>query len=202
MEDNAEEQQHLPQEFLRSLMPSGLPPSTLRLKVGAPIVLLRNLYPASGECNWTRLIITRLGRRCIEGRMLGGEFNGQLRLIPRIKLTTTENYLPYILTRRQYSIRLCFAMTVNKSQVQSLETVGVNVRTSAFTHGQLYVALSRVTTLQGITILMAENSDGKINNIVYPEVLLRPPDRQLLMQIKPDVYGVVAELCLIRPGCD
>ncbi len=116
VEDNVEEQQHLPQEFLRSLMPSGLPPSTLRLKVGAPIVLLRNLYPVSGECNGTRLIITRLGRRCIEGRMLGGEFNGQLRLIPRIKLTTTENDLPYILNRRQYPIRLCLAMTVNKSQ--------------------------------------------------------------------------------------
>ena len=87
-------------------MPSGLPPSTLRLKVGAPVVLLRNLYPASGEFNGSRLIITRLGRRCIEGQMVGGEFNGQLRLIPRIKLTTTENNLPYILTRRQYLIRL------------------------------------------------------------------------------------------------
>lgn len=53
VEDNAEEQQHLPQEFLRSLMPSSLPPSTLCLKVGAPIVLLRNLYPAFGECNGT-----------------------------------------------------------------------------------------------------------------------------------------------------
>ena len=114
--------------------------------------------------------------------MLKGEFNGQLRLIPRIKLTTTENDLPYILTRRRDPIRLCFAMTVNKSQGQSLKTVGVDLRTSALTHGQLYVALSRVTTLQGITILMAENSDGKTNNVVYPEVLLRPPDRQLFME--------------------
>lgn len=114
--------------------------------------------------------------------MLGGEFNGQLRLIPRIKLTTTENDLPYILTRRQYPIRLCFAMTVNKSQGQSLKTVGVDLRTSAFTHGQLYVALSRVTTLQGITILMAENSDGKTNNVIYLEVLLRPPNQPLIME--------------------
>ena len=163
-------------------MLSGLPLSTLRLKVGAPIVLLRNLYSASGECNRTRLIITQLGRRCIEDRMLEGEFNSQLRLIPRIKLTTTENDLPYILTRRQYPIRLCFAMTVNKSQGQSLKTVGVDLRTSTFTHGQLYVALSRVTTLQEITILMAENSEGKTNNVVYPEVLLRPPNQPLIME--------------------
>lgn len=128
-------------------MLSGLLPSTLRLKVGAPIVLLRNLYLASRECNRTRLIITRLGRRCIEDRMLEGEFNGQLCLIPQIKLTITENDPFYILTRRQYPIRLCFAITVNKSQGQSLKTVRVDFQTSAFTHGQLYVALSRVTTL-------------------------------------------------------
>lgn len=114
--------------------------------------------------------------------MLGGEFNGQLCLIPRIKLTTTENNLPYIITRQQYPICLCFAMTVNKSQSQSLRTVGVDHQTSAFIHGQLYVALSYVTTLQGITILTVENSDGKTNNVVYPEVLLRPPDQRLCIE--------------------
>ena len=172
---NEDETDHIPQEFLRSQTPSGLPPSRLNLKVGAPIILFRNLYPASGECNGTRMIITRLGRRCIEARILGGEFHGQLRLIPRIKLTTTESDMPYILSRRQYPIRLCFAMTVNKSQGQSLKTVGVDLRTSAFTHGQLYVALSRVTSAQGVTVLLSENGDGKTNNVVYPEVLLQPP---------------------------
>ena len=172
---NEDETDHIPQEFLRSLTPSGLPPSRLNLKVGAPIILLRNLYPASGEYNGTRMIITRLGRRCIEARILGGEFHGQLCLIPRIKLTTTESDMPYILSRRQYPICLCFAMTVNKSQVQSLKTVGVDLRTSAFTHGQLYVALSRITSAQGVTVLLFENGDRKTNNVVYPEVLLRPP---------------------------
>ena len=174
---NEDRTDHIPQEFLQSqtVTPSGLPPSRLNLKVGAPIILLRNLYPALRECNGTRMVITRLGRRCIEARILGGEFNGQLCLIPRIKLTTTETDLPYILSRRQYPIRLCFAMTVNKSQGQSLKTVGVDLRTSAFTHGQLYVGLSRVTSAEGITILLSENGDGKTNNVVYPEVLLRPP---------------------------
>lgn len=55
----------LPQEFLRSLEPASLPPARLCLKVGAPIMLLRNLYPAEGLCNGTRLLVTRLGERCI-----------------------------------------------------------------------------------------------------------------------------------------
>ena len=129
---NEDETDHILQEFLRSQTPSGLPSSKLNLKVGAPIILLRNLYPASGECNGTRMIITRLGRRCIEARILGGEFHGQLRLIPRIKLTTTESDMPYILSRQQYPIRLCFAMNVNKSQGQSLKTVGVDFTNVCF----------------------------------------------------------------------
>ena len=66
-------------------------------------------------------------------------------------------------------------MTVNKSQGQSLKTVGVDLQTSAFTHGQLYVVLSRVTSAQGVIVLLSENGDGKTNNVVYPEVLLQPP---------------------------
>ena len=89
---------HISQEFLRSQIPFGLPPSRLNLKVGASIILLCNLYPASRQCNGTRMVITQLGRRCIEARILGGEFNGQLCLILRIKLTTTKTDLPYILS--------------------------------------------------------------------------------------------------------
>ena len=64
-------------------------------------------------------------------------------------------------------------MTVNKSQGQSFSTVGVDLRTSAFTHGQLYVALSRVISLSGLTLLFSEqNSSEKTQNVVYPEVLL------------------------------
>lgn len=80
----------------------------------------------------------------------------------------------YVLSRQQYPIRLCFALTVNKSQGQSLKSVGVDLRTSAFTHGQLYIVLSQVTSVQGVTVLLSENGDEKTNNVVYPEVLLRP----------------------------
>ncbi|GJS23421.1 ATP-dependent DNA helicase PIF1-like protein [Tanacetum coccineum] len=43
-------------EFLNSLNVSGLPPRVLRLKIGCPIILLRNLDPSVGLCNGTRLI--------------------------------------------------------------------------------------------------------------------------------------------------
>lgn len=121
------------------------------------------------------MVITRLRRRCIEECILDGEFNGQLCLIPRIKLTTTKSDLPYILSRQQYPIHLCFAMTINKSQDQSLKTVGADLQTFAFTHGQLYVALLQVTSAQRVTVLFSENGNGKSNNEVYQEILFRPP---------------------------
>jgi len=103
-----------PAELLQIFNPSSLPPLKLSLKVGAPIILLRNLYPKEGLCNGTRIVITRLGRRCIKTRILSGSFYGQLRLIPYIKLTSTDRELPFIISRRQFLIRLYFAITVNK----------------------------------------------------------------------------------------
>ena len=132
---NEDKIDHIPQEFLQSQTPSGLPPSRLNLKVGAHIILLCNLYPASRNCNGTWMIITQLGRHCIKARILGGEFYNQLCLIWKIKLTTTKSDLFYILYQRQYLIRLCFAITVYKSQGQSLKTMGVDLQTFAFRHG-------------------------------------------------------------------
>ena len=63
-----------------------------------------------------------------------------------------------------------------------LKTIGVDLQISAFTYSQLYIAISHIITLQGITILLAENSDGKTNNVVYLEVLLRPPNQPLIIE--------------------
>ena len=136
------------------------------------MILLRNLYPKEGLCNGTRMVVTYIGRRCIEARILGGSFNGQVRLIPRIKLTSTEGELPYTISRRQFPLRLCFAMTINKSQGQSFNYVGVDLRIPPFTHGQLYVALSRVTDIANLSLLLPPSNAGAVENIIYPEVLL------------------------------
>ncbi|KAI8330155.1 hypothetical protein EDC96DRAFT_49724 [Choanephora cucurbitarum] len=92
---------------------------------------------------------------------------------PRIKLSTLEGELPFILTRKQFPVRLCFAMAINKAQGQSLQNVGIDLRYEAFAHGQLYVAFSRATSWKNITVLFSEdNEEETTRNIVYPELLL------------------------------
>jgi len=103
-------------EYLQSLNCSGLPPFGLILKVGSPVMLLRNLYPTKGLCNSTRMIVTILGFRCIEVQILGGDFHSTKKLIPCMLFATTEGELPFILQCKQFPIILCFAIIVDKSQ--------------------------------------------------------------------------------------
>ncbi|XP_066323190.1 uncharacterized protein [Miscanthus floridulus] len=91
-------QNYYPSEFLNSLTPNGLPPHVLKLKLGCPVILLRNIDPANGLCNGTRLVVQGFRRNIIDAEIVVGQHVGK-----RFK-------------RKQFPIRLSFAMTINKSQ--------------------------------------------------------------------------------------
>jgi hypothetical protein len=169
-----------PTEFLNSLNFSGVPPHKLLLRVGCPIILLRNL--TGGLANGTRLIVTRLGDRVIEARVATGPSKGEVVCIPRLGITPSDSSMPFTLRRLQFPVRPAFAMTINKSQGQTLTMVGVYLPKSVFCHGQLYVALSRVGNKQAVRVLVEEGwvNEGEIDNVpegmytanvVYREVL-------------------------------
>ena len=171
VDESVRDLHELPVEQLQSIDIPSLPPSQLSLRVGAPIMLLRNLCPQEGLCNGTRMVVTSLRTHCIEARLLGGDFDGQLRVIPRIKLCATDKSLGIPLSRKQFPVRLCFVMTINKSQGQSFHTIGLDLRTPVFTHGQFYVAASRTSAVEGLSILLPREGGGKTINVTYPEVL-------------------------------
>lgn len=156
-------------------MAPGLPPGELSLKVGCPLILLRNLSPDRGLCNGTRMILRRAGDRVLEVEVIGGQFHGEVAFIPRITLTPSgkDAEFAFTLRRRQFPVRLAFAMTINKAQDQSVQFVGLDLRVPVFSHGQLYVALSRATSRHRIKVLLAETAEAsRAINIVYPEVLM------------------------------
>ncbi|XP_072078110.1 uncharacterized protein [Arachis hypogaea] len=131
-------------ELLNSINCSGLPPHKLILKVGVPVMLLRNIDQSSGLCNGTRLQVRKLGNHVIECEVLTGNNVGPIALIPRMNMVPTNETVPVRFLRRQFPIIVLFVMTINKYQGQTLSYVGLYLSKPIFTHGQLYMALSRV----------------------------------------------------------
>jgi ATP-dependent exoDNAse (exonuclease V) alpha subunit len=162
-----------PVEYLNEINCSGLPLAKLELKIGCPVMILRNLDAAHGVCNGSRGILTQCRNRVLEVQLLNGEHAGTKVFIPRIANQPTEDQVAFKFTRKQFPVRLCFAMTINKSQGQSVKHVGLDLRSPVFTHGQFYVGVSRVTSRYNIKVIWdGEDREGKTKNIVYPEVLL------------------------------
>ncbi|XP_057747599.1 ATP-dependent DNA helicase PIF1-like [Arachis stenosperma] len=161
---------HTP-EFLNTIKCSLVPNHELTLKVGTPIMLLRNIDHSVGLCNGTRLVITKLGKHVLEARSLSGANSGQKVFIPRMTLTPSDHMIPFKFQRRQIPIMVSYAMTINKSK-KSLSKVGLILKKPVFIHGQLYVAVSRVTNRAGLKILIchAENNCTEMDNVVYKEV--------------------------------
>ncbi|XP_065315463.1 uncharacterized protein LOC135924333 [Gordionus sp. m RMFG-2023] len=159
-----------PTEFLNSLSISGLPPHKLLLKVGVPIILMRNLNSASGLNNRTKLIITSLLPNIIEAEFVSSSFLSTKVLIPRISLIPTDSGLPFSFKHRQFPVRPAFVMTINKAQGQTLNKVGIYLPHPVFSHGQLYVAMSRVCSPHKLKIITNDKTKTT-TNVVYHEVI-------------------------------
>jgi hypothetical protein len=164
--DSVEDDPHnyYPPEFLNTLTPNGLPPHMLKLKINCPIILLRNIDPANGLCNGTRLVVRGFQKNAIDAEIVLGQHSGTRVFLPRIPLCPSdEEMFPFKFKRKQFPIRLSFAMTINKAQGQTIPHVGVYLPEPVFSHGQLYVALSRATAAKNIKILTTRNADEEAN---------------------------------------
>lgn len=102
----------------------------------------------------------------IEATIISGKSKGKDVLIPRIPMIPTD--LPFEFKRVQFPVRLAFAITINKAQGQSLSFAGLNLENPCFSHGQLYVACSRVGAPKNLFVY---TPNGKTKNIVYPRAL-------------------------------
>eukprot|EP00794_Sanderia_malayensis_P012595 gene12595-biopygen10032 len=98
--DDPEEAAAYRMEFLNAQTPGGMPLHSLQLKVGATIILLRNINPAKGLWNRTQLIVRDLKRHV---------------MLPRITLTCQDSSLPISIARKQFPVRLAYCLTINKA---------------------------------------------------------------------------------------
>ncbi len=168
-----------PTKFLNSLSMPGVPPHILTLQEGYPVILLRNM--PSGLANGTQFIVVKLMQHIIDVKIATGSDKGKCVFIPRLSITLSDTErMPFTLRRRQFPLRPAFAMTINKAQGQTLQTVGVYLPKPVFCHGQLYVAFFRCGSRRGVRLLVRGGSKAALNgapisvytsNVIYREVL-------------------------------
>src|SRR5258707_8496541 len=151
---------HFPVELFNEINWGFLSLAKLEVKKGCPVMVLKNLDAANGVCNGSRGILTRYSNRVLEMRLLSGEQAGQTVFIPRAANQPGEEDVPFKFTRHQFPIRLCFSMTINKSQGKTVKFVGLDLSSPAFTHVRFYVAGSRVISVSNIKLIW-NKSDKK-----------------------------------------
>ncbi|EFP93666.2 uncharacterized protein PGTG_19561 [Puccinia graminis f. sp. tritici CRL 75-36-700-3] len=174
--DGLDSDEAVPEEVLNTFSLPGFPEHKLELKVGMPVILLRNLNLKRGLSNGTRLLILGIRRSALRCKILSGFRVGKEVLIPKLKLIHEANHVYGVsFSRYQFPVAAAFALTINKAQGQSLSVVSVYLLQPVFGHGQLYVALSQVTNLNGLSICMVGDPDLPLitTNIVNLDVIRR-----------------------------
>ena len=100
-------------------------------------------------------------------QIITGKYAGEEVFIPRIGLIPSNYTVEF--KRVQFPVKPCYAMSINKAQGQSLRCAGIKLEpTGVFSHGQLYVGLSRCGNNKNLYILA---KDSQTKNIVYTQVL-------------------------------
>jgi len=119
------------------------------------------------------MVVLNIRRKMLQYRIISKDrrFREKVVLIPRIRLLPNAETLSVPLKRLQFPVRLAFAMTINKSQGQSVEHMEINLQTLVFLHRQLYVAFSRCTSPLNILVLLLEQSVTNFIWTITPGIL-------------------------------
>ena len=177
-------QRMLTTTVLNRFRKNGIPNHELILKIGDVCLVMRALKGLE-IANNSRVLIVAIGEHTVTVRTMGENTERTIK-IPRITFKFRLPYgKSYQLTRKQFPLRLAYAMTYNKSQSQTLSKVLLDVTSPPFSHGQLYVALSRVRDCRDIVMYLKREqlTDVRIDrhtmclvptieNIVYQDVII------------------------------
>jgi hypothetical protein len=159
-----------PHDYVESLAIKGAPPFMLNFKVGGRYMCIRNLDVPRGIINGTMLKLIAFGQWHATFEVISGKSAGSIELFTKATFTLTSEAsgLPFTIVRRQFPVIPAYCLTVHKAQGQTMRRVGLIFESDPFTHGQLYVALSRVGGWNAVFVL---HQGDDIINCVHKHVL-------------------------------
>jgi hypothetical protein len=179
--DELDELLEISPDVIQSMNPSGVALHQLTMKVGCFCLVMKNLSTKDGIVNGTRVVVKEMTDNYILVEILLGQHKGEQSFIPRVVMSANINS-GLKLIRVQFPLQLCYCMTINKSQGQTFGTVGLLLIQRVFTHGQLYVAVSRCKNKENFKVWIQNSKyQGQLpptmhtyaTNIVYTQVFER-----------------------------
>ncbi len=144
----------------------------MQLKKGFMVMLLRNLCPQKGHVNSARYSVEHMLSNLLHLKVAVGSHAGSRLTLPRVPCGPGDDNFPLSgFKRTQFPVRVCFGMTINKAQGQSIGgKLGLELSGDCFAHSQLYAGDSRVTDPRNLTVCTTAG-DYKTPNVVYREAL-------------------------------
>jgi hypothetical protein len=184
-------------EIIEKRTPNGFPDHLIELKKGSIVIMIKNISTPGGLSNGTRLQVLNISSSLLVCKHLFGTRKGKTVYLSKSIFEYGKSQgegVPF--DRIQFPIKLAFAMTVNKAQGQTLGNIGLALRESqCFSHGQAYVAFSRVKSSACIKVLTRE-SENKIQNVVFYDILdvdERPKDIVVPKARTPAVNPIITK---------
>jgi hypothetical protein len=155
-----------PQEYIASLNFGGVPPACLKFKTNARFMIIKNYNPPE-VCNGVLCELLSWSKFCIQVRLLSGPGERKIVMLPRCNFSILEGKsgLPFSFARWQFPIVSAYAVTIHKSQGQSLHRIGLFIEADAFVHGLIYVALSRVASWSRVYFFSPEHATTIKNKV-------------------------------------
>jgi hypothetical protein len=160
-----------PHDYIETMQMKGAPPWKLQFKIGGRYMCIRNIDLHRGIINGTMMKLIAMGLHYATFKVLTGKSAGSIEIFSKAVFTITPEAsgLPFTILRRQFPVIPAYCLTVHKAQGQTMARVGLIFESDPFTHGQLYVALSRVSDWSCVFVL---SQDDDIRNYVMQFLLL------------------------------
>ena len=155
-------------DCLRILLCRECLPDALDIKLGARVILRQSIDIENGWVNGTLAVSVGMYPNCIVVQKVQNPFE---RLpVPRFRQRLAIPGASYCILQRQFPLQLAYAVTVHRIQGMTVQKAVVHLSSRLFESGQAYVALSRVTTLDSLTLW--DYNPGSIHTMQFYKDLL------------------------------